>query len=97
VKYGVTVVFSGHDHTYERLKPQRGVTYFVEGSSGKLRKGGLEPSATTAAYYADDQTFMLVEITADNLFFRTLTRTGRLVDSGTIRRRGAVSENDHEG
>ena len=97
VKHGVTVAFSGHDHTYERIKPQQGVTYFVEGSSGKLRKGGLEPSATTAAYYADDQTFMLVEIVADQLFFRTLTRTGRLVDSGTIPRRIADQGDDNEG
>lgn len=40
-KYGVNVVFSGHDHVYERLKPQNGVTYFVCGSGGKLRKGDL--------------------------------------------------------
>ena len=29
VKYGVDVVYSGHDHIYERTKPQKGVTYFV--------------------------------------------------------------------
>jgi hypothetical protein len=33
VKYGVDVVFSGHDHVYERLKPQKGITYFVSGSA----------------------------------------------------------------
>ena len=26
VKYGVNVVFSGHDHIYERIKPQKGIT-----------------------------------------------------------------------
>ena len=26
VKYGVNVVFSGHDHVYERIKPQKGIT-----------------------------------------------------------------------
>ena len=25
VKYGVNVVFSGHDHVYERVKPQKGI------------------------------------------------------------------------
>jgi hypothetical protein len=28
VKYGVNVVFAGHEHFYERLKPQQGIYYF---------------------------------------------------------------------
>jgi hypothetical protein len=35
----VNVVFSGHDHVYERIKPQKGIYYFVSGSAGQLRKG----------------------------------------------------------
>ena len=87
VRHGVRVVFTGHDHTYERLTPQQGITHFVEGSSGRLRKGGLSPSPTTAASFDQDQTFMLVEVAGDELFFRTISRTGRTVDSGVIRRR----------
>ena len=41
VKYGVQVVFAGHEHVYERTKPQKGITYFTEGASGQLRKGDL--------------------------------------------------------
>ena len=37
VKYGVDVVFTGHDHIYERLKPQKDIAYFVSGGGGKLR------------------------------------------------------------
>ena len=44
IEFGVQVVFSGHDHVYERLKPQRGIHYFVAGSGGQLRKGDLQPS-----------------------------------------------------
>src|ERR1041385_1442831 len=29
LKYGVDVVLSGHDHVYERIKPQKGIYYFV--------------------------------------------------------------------
>ena len=86
VRHGVTVVFSGHEHIYERTTPQKGITYFIEGSSGQLRKGGVTPSALTAASFADDRTFMLVEITGDQLFFQTVSRTGRIVDSGVIQR-----------
>jgi hypothetical protein len=86
VRHGVTVVFSGHEHIYERTTPQKGITYFIEGSSGQLRKGGVTPSTLTAASFADDRTFMLVEITGDQLFFETISRTGRSVDSGVIQR-----------
>ena len=41
IKYGVSVVLSGHDHVYERTKPQHGITYFVVGSGGELRRGDL--------------------------------------------------------
>lgn len=84
---GVTVVFSGHEHVYERLKPQKGITYFTEGSSGQLRKGDMRPDPSTAAAYDQDQTFMLVEIAGDQMHFRTLSRTGQVVDSGVISRR----------
>src|SRR5688572_29851412 len=46
----VSVVFSGHDHFYERIKPQKGIVYFVVGSGGKLRKGDIDRnSGLTAA------------------------------------------------
>jgi hypothetical protein len=86
VKYGVQMVFAGHDHIYERLKPQQGIHHFVVGSSGQLRKGDLQPSATTAAGFDQDQAFLLVEIDGLELFFQAISRTGLTVDSGHIRR-----------
>mgnify|MGYP001300203895 CR=1 FL=1 len=86
-RYGVSVVFSGHEHVYERLKPQKGITYFTEGSSGQLRKGDMQPSDSTAAWFDQDQTFMLVEIEGDQMRFQTLSRMGQVVDSGVITRR----------
>ena len=86
IKYGVDVVFSGHDHMYERLKPQKGITYFVSGSGGELRRGDVHPSGLTAAYYDQDQSFMLVEVAGDEMFFEAVARSGAKVDSGVIRR-----------
>ena len=86
IKYGVDVVFSGHDHMYERLKPQKGITYFVSGSGGELRRGDVRPSGLTAAYYDQDQSFMLVEVAGDEMFFEAVARSGAKVDSGVIRR-----------
>jgi len=86
VAYGVDVVLSGHDHVYERVRPQRGIYYFVEGSSGSLRAGNLAPSAITAKGFDTDRTFMMIEIAGDDLYFQTTSRTGVAVDSGVIHR-----------
>ena len=90
VKYGVNVVFSGHDHIYERIKPQKGITYFVNGSSGELRRGDVRPSAMTAAYFDQDQAFSLVEIDGDDLFFQADRERGQTVDSGVIHRQAGT-------
>ena len=87
VRAGVNVVFSGHEHVYERIKPQKGITYFIDGSSGQLRKGDMEPSEQTAASFDQEQTFMLVEIAGDRMVFQTISRSGRIIDSGTVNRR----------
>jgi 3',5'-cyclic AMP phosphodiesterase CpdA len=87
VKYGVNVVFSGHDHVYERLKPQKGITYFVSGAGGQLRQGDVKRSEMTAAQFDQDCSFMLVEVSGDDLFFQTVSRTGATVDSGTVHRK----------
>jgi 3',5'-cyclic AMP phosphodiesterase CpdA len=86
VKYGVNVVFSGHDHVYERLKPQKGIYYFVSGSAGQLRKGNMNPTDQTAASFDQDLSFMVVEVAGMDMFFQAISRTGQTVDSGVIRR-----------
>jgi 3',5'-cyclic AMP phosphodiesterase CpdA len=86
IKYGVNVVFSGHDHVYERIKPQKGIYYFVSGAGGQLRKGDVKRSELTAAAFDQDQSFMLVEIEGRDLQFRAISRTGQTVDSGAIKR-----------
>jgi hypothetical protein len=40
----------------------------------------------TAAYYDQDQAFMLAEVVGDELFFEAVARTGATVDSGVIHR-----------
>jgi len=85
-KYGVQVVFSGHDHVYERMTPQKGISYFTEGSSGQLRRGDVRGAGFTAKFFDTDCAFMLVEITQNELYFQTLSRTGETVDAGKVTR-----------
>ena len=42
IKYNVSVVFTGHDHFYERIKPQKGIAHFVLGSGGQLSVGDID-------------------------------------------------------
>jgi 3',5'-cyclic AMP phosphodiesterase CpdA len=86
IKHGVNVVFTGHEHFYERIKPQKGIQYFVEGSSAKLRKGDIDPSGLTAFGYDDGYTFMLVEIDGDQMYFQTITEQGKTIDSGVVKK-----------
>jgi predicted phosphodiesterase len=92
VQYGVDVVFSGHEHFYERLKPQKGIYYFTQGGSAKLRKGNIrDRSSMTEKGFDTDNSFMLVEIVKDQMIFETISRKNQVVDSGAFMRREVVS------
>jgi 3',5'-cyclic AMP phosphodiesterase CpdA len=85
-KYGVNVVFSGHEHMYERIKPEDGIAYFISGNSGKLMDHNLRPSPLMQAGLDTDRGFMLIEISGDKMYFQAISRTGKTVDSGSIDR-----------
>jgi predicted MPP superfamily phosphohydrolase len=85
-QYNVNVVFAGHDHIYERVKPQHGVQHFVTGAGGKLRRGNIDKRSTiTASGYDRDNHFMLIELDDSELTFQTISETGELIDSGSIK------------
>ena len=90
IKYNVSVVFTGHDHFYERVKPQKDITYFVIGSGGKLRSGNIDKSTgITAKGFDTDLSFLAAEISGDQLHFNAISRSGAVVDSGVVNRRKA--------
>jgi len=90
VTYNVSVAFTGHDHVYERVKPQKDITYFVTGSGGKLAPGDLDRSSPIMAKGLDtEQAFLIAEIIGDEMTFNAISRSGKVIDSGTITRRKA--------
>jgi len=93
LKHGVNVAFTGHEHFYERLKPQKGVAYFIIGSSAKLRKGDLQKSPLTVYGNDSEYAFMLAEIVGDELYFQAINDKGVTLDAGSIRRAGTVDPN----
>jgi predicted MPP superfamily phosphohydrolase len=85
VRYGVNLVLTGHDHVYERIKPQKGIYYFVSGAGGQLRSGDVKQgSALTDKSFDQDMHFMLLEVAGDQLYFQVISRTGQTVDAGVL-------------
>jgi hypothetical protein len=85
IKYGVNAVFAGHEHFYERIRPQKGIYYFISGAGGKLRPGDVKKgSPLTAKAYDKDMSFMLIEIAGDRMHFQVISRTNETVDSGAL-------------
>ncbi len=88
VRYNVSVVFAGHDHFYERIKPQHGIVHFVVGSGGKLSPGDIQKgSPLTARGFDRDYVFFAGEIVDDELYFNAIARNGEVIDSGIVLRR----------
>ena len=86
VNGGVDVVFSGHEHIYERAELQHGILYFITGGAGSLRAGDGRQSPDIARAYDQDYHFMLAEITDEGFFFQAINRVGVTIDAGALRR-----------
>jgi 3',5'-cyclic AMP phosphodiesterase CpdA len=86
LKHGVDAVFAGHEHFYERLKPQKGIYYFISGGAGKLRKGDVSKTNLTAKAYDTGYHFMLVELGKGALNFQAINQEGKVIDSGLLPR-----------
>jgi hypothetical protein len=87
LKYGMDVVFAGHEHFYERIKPQKGIYYFTCGGSAKLREGDVRKGSGLTEKSDDiENTFMAVEVAGDSFNFQTVSGRGVTVDSGAFQR-----------
>jgi hypothetical protein len=89
-RYGVNAVFSGHEHVYQRIKPENNIYYFVLGNSGKLMTHDFGAPGERVKGFDSDQSFMLVEISGDKLYFQTISRSGETIDSGELERNTAT-------
>lgn len=82
IKSGVHVVFSGHEHLYERIAPQKGIRYFVSGGGGRQlytpRRAEYDEVAVSSLH------FMVLGTADDRMFFETITPDDRLLDCGLV-------------
>lgn len=77
--HGVDVVFAGHDHHYERVRPIGGVSYIVTGGGGRSTRGVGRSSFT--AFGEDVLHFVYVEATEERMVLHAIDATGREFDS----------------
>jgi 3',5'-cyclic AMP phosphodiesterase CpdA len=86
-KYKVDLALAGHTHVYERIKPQDGVQYITEGCSGKLMRGNLTKNSPLTAYGNDqEQSFLLIHVTPNDLKVEAVNMDGKSFDAVTLRR-----------
>jgi Calcineurin-like phosphoesterase len=82
VRNKVNVVFSGHEHLYERVAPQQGVRYFVSGGGGRklydFRANEFDEVGISQHH------FMVAEIEGDRLLFEAITPDQKLIDCGIL-------------
>ncbi len=90
-RYGVNLVLSGHEHVYERIKPQDNIYYLVLGNSAKLMSKDLRSSDQMQKGFDSDRGFMLIEIGGDKLYFQVISRTGQTIDAGVFDRQAQPS------
>jgi hypothetical protein len=80
VRNHVNVVFSGHDHLYERVAPQHGIRYFVSGGGGRtlydVDRRPFDEIAVSVHH------FMIISIAADEMFYEALRPNGQTIDCG---------------
>lgn len=88
VRNRVDVVFSGHEHLYERIQPQRGVHYFVSGGGGRTLYDFHRSDFDEVGI--SEHHFMVAEIAGDRLFFEAISHAQKLIDCGVILRRPEV-------
>jgi hypothetical protein len=90
IRNHVNVVFSGHEHLYERIRPQHGITYFVSGGGGRYlydyKPSRFDEVGTSQHHY------MVIEIAGDRLFFEAITHTQQLLDCGVLYRTDDASK-----
>lgn len=81
--WGAHAVFSGHDHTYERIVLD-GIPYFVNGLGGSSKYSFGTPVAGSLVRYNSDYGAMLVVATDTSVNFQFISRAGVVIDSYTI-------------
>jgi hypothetical protein len=85
LKGRVQAVFSGHEHFYQKIRPQNGVHYFISGGGGRIRKGAVK-NHPEVEFAAETLHFLDVELTTTHLRYAAISPQGVRLHSGVVTR-----------
>jgi hypothetical protein len=80
-RYGVQIVFSGHEHDYQRTDPIHGVTYIVTGAASRTRPTAVADH--TAVAYSTHH-FVDLNVYDDHILLRAIDQDGEQFDEVVI-------------
>ena len=86
--------FSGHEHFYERIKPQKGIAYFVSGGGGRYLYGVKRSDFDEVG--VSEHHFMVAQVAGDRLFFQAITHGQQVLDCGVLWRMNPKQDDDAE-
>lgn len=84
-QHGVQMIFSGHDHAYERFRPVQGVHCLVSGGGGGTLYGILERHPANAQFLFRWHCVQ-VNVSGNTLHARALNETGEQLDEMFLER-----------
>ena len=83
----VDVCLAGHEHFYQKIRPQKGIDHIISGGAGKLRKGALTDHAEVE-FAAVEYHFLDVELSEASFKYQAVNDEGRVIHSGVIAKGG---------
>ena len=90
-RYGVQMIFSGHDHNFERHHPVQGTHRIVSGGGGIVLYGLTERDASSA-FFEPRWHHLELQLRGDRLRLRAVDRSGLVFDGLEFRRTGPDSD-----
>ena len=85
-RYGVQIVFSGHEHDYERSNPMGGVYHIVIGGGGSLQPNDYFARDPANSQFYLTPAFVKVAVQGNSLLLQAINTNGAVFDSMTIQR-----------
>jgi MBG domain (YGX type)/Bacterial Ig-like domain (group 3)/Calcineurin-like phosphoesterase len=85
-RYGVEIIFNGHDHDYERFNPINGVQLIANGAGGSLMNGIQDQRDGASSQFYTVPEFLKITVQGDSLFLQAITTNGNVFDYMSLRR-----------
>ena len=81
----IDIVLSGHEHFYQKIRPQKGIHYFISGGGSKIRRG-VDKHNKDVEFAAETLHFLAFEVSEGEVKYTAISDRGAQIHSGVIRK-----------